>query len=62
MADVDRATLPSVDEAKKLQRERPHSLAASTRTHLTFSARAHFLKSGGKLYEIPPQSRYSRFA
>lgn len=33
-----------------------------TRTHLTFSAGAHFLKSGGKLYEIPPQSRYSRFA
>jgi hypothetical protein len=32
------------------------------RTYLTFSARAHFLKSGGKLYEIPPQSRYSRFA
>jgi hypothetical protein len=27
-----------------------------------FSARAHFLKSGGKLYEIPPQPRYSRFA
>jgi hypothetical protein len=41
IADVDRATLPSVDEAKKLQRA-PHSLAAGTRTHLTFSARAHF--------------------
>jgi hypothetical protein len=26
------------------------------------SARAHFLKSGGKLYEIPPQPRYFRFA
>jgi len=43
-------------------RMRPNSLAAGTRNHLTFSARAHFLKSGGKLYEIPPQSRYSRFA
>jgi hypothetical protein len=35
---------------------------STTRTCLTFSARAHFLKSGGKIYEIAPQSRYSRFA
>jgi len=31
-------------------------------SHLTSSARAHFLKSGSKLYEIPPQPRYSQFA
>ena len=38
-----------------------YSLAAGARTSLTFSARAHFLKRGGKVNEIPPQSRYSRF-
>jgi hypothetical protein len=31
-------------------------------SHLTLLARAQFLKRGGKLREIPPQPRYSRFA
>jgi hypothetical protein len=31
-------------------------------SHLTSSAPAQFLKRGGKVREIPPQSRYSRFA
>ena len=33
-----------------------------TRGSRTFSARAHFLKNGGKLYEISSQSRYFHFA
>jgi len=48
----------AIARSKRLPQKSPSAPAIRS---FTFSARAHFLKSGGKLYEIPPQPRYSRF-